>query len=170
MKKVPHRLLQAALFVLLLGGDQLSKQLIVQHVRGQGPLVLIPGVLEFVYTENTGAAFSSFEGMSSVLLVVGLALMAAVCFLVVRIPTQRKWLPLQYTLVLLVAGGLGNILDRIFRGFVVDFIYFVPINFPRFNLADSCVVVAIILLFLLILFKYKEGDLKQLFTARKNKA
>ena len=58
----------------------------------------------------------------------------------------------MYTVLTAVAGGLGNLLDRIFRGFVVDYIYFVPINFPVFNFADICVVVGMILICIYIFF------------------
>ena len=56
------------------------------------------------------------------------------------------------------AGALGNLIDRIFRGYVVDMIYFVPINFPVFNVADCYVTVSVVLLIILILFVYKEDD------------
>lgn len=170
MKNRFHRLLQIVLFALLLAGDQLTKRWVVLHLQNQPPAVLIPGVLEFVYTENTGAAFSSFQGMNTVLLVVGLVMIAAICFFVFRIPGERKWRPLQYTLVLLAAGGLGNIIDRIVRGFVVDFIYFVPINFPKFNLSDSYIIISIVFLFFLVAFKHKNDSFRQIFKTEKKSA
>lgn len=170
MGNTQHRAEQAALFALLLGADQLTKHFATALLRGQGPAVLIPGVLEFSYLENTGAAFNIFFGMNTLMLLVSSLLVVAVCFVFFRIPATRRWRPLQYALVPLVAGALGNIIDRAMRGFVVDFIYFVPIHFPKFNLADSYIVVAIVLLFVLIAFRYKEEELGQMLKSGRKAA
>ena len=66
------------------------------------------------------------------------------------------------------AGALGNLIDRIFRGYVVDMIYFVPINFPVFNVADCYVTVSCVLIVVMCLLKLKEEDFNKIFTIKKN--
>ena len=77
-------------------------------------------------------------------------------------PKSKKFLPLNYIIVFLIAGAVGNYIDRIINHYVVDFIYFSLINFPVFNVADCYVTVSVIILFILILFFYKDEDLDYL--------
>ena len=76
-------------------------------------------------------------------------------------------LPLRVLCVLIAAGGIGNLIDRIFRGFVVDMIYFRLIDFPVFNVADIYVTVFTILLFVLILFKYSDEEFDIMLGSKK---
>ena len=77
-------------------------------------------------------------------------------------PRQKKYLYLDYIIVLVVAGAIGNHIDRVLNNYVVDFIYFSLINFPVFNIADCYVTVSMILLLILILFYYKDEDLEEI--------
>lgn len=166
LKREKGRLL---LFLLLLALDQISKRLVIVHLKGAPPRVLIPGVLELVYTENTGAAFGTLLNQRWLLLVMGLVLVCALCVGYAALPATSKWVKLKYLLAVLLAGALGNLVDRALYGFVVDFIYFVPINFPKFNLADSCIVVSLILAFILLIFVYKDEDLKEIRFGKRRK-
>ena len=76
------------------------------------------------------------------------------------IPQERKFLPLDILCVLLLSGAIGNFIDRVSQSYVVDFIYFSLIDFPIFNVADCYVSISAVLLFILVLFYYKEEDLK----------
>ena len=76
-----------------------------------------------------------------------------------KTPNERKYIPMKLTLVFLLSGAVGNFIDRMFRGFVVDFFYFSLIDFPIFNVADIYVTVSFTVLAVLILFVYKEEDL-----------
>ena len=69
-------------------------------------------------------------------------------------------MPLLFCGSLIFAGALGNFIDRVIRNYVVDFIYFKPINFPIFNFADICVTVGTFVLFLCLIFVYKENELE----------
>ena len=150
----------AILFVsLLILMDQWTKSLAITHLMGQEPIVLIPGVLELVYVENTGAAFGTFRGMRTVFLILAPAVSAALFVWFLRLKSERKYLPLSFCLLFIIAGALGNFIDRLRLSHVVDFIYFKLIDFPVFNVADIYVTCSCILLILLLLFKYKEDDI-----------
>ena len=74
---------------------------------------------------------------------------------------------MKICLMAIISGALGNLVDRIFRGYVVDFIYFVPINFPKFNIADSYIVVALGFLMLLLFTYYNERDTEFLLSLKR---
>jgi signal peptidase II len=102
-----------------------------------GAREIIPGILGYRYAENTGAAFSIFSGITQVIALLTAILIAGVLlylFLGKSIPTAAR-----YGLWFVVAGGLGNLYDRVFYGYVVDFFNFLFIRFAIFNVADICV-------------------------------
>ena len=86
-----------------------------------------------------------------------------------KIPWNKHFVWLKVILVLFVAGAIGNLIDRIFLNYVVDFFYFKLINFPIFNVADIYVTVAAILFIIFCLFYYKEEDFELLFPAKRKK-
>ena len=141
--------LAAASLLVAAGGtvlDQLSKVVMVQRLPLGQVQPFLPGLLQWRRVENTGAAFSLFHGgvvwLGLISLLVSLGL---VLWLLAR-PPRRRLNAVAYGLVL--AGALGNGLDRWFRGAVVDWIEFVPVTFPVFNLADVAINVAVALLLL----------------------
>ena len=140
------------LTLLLVIGDQLVKGWAMEALKPVGSIDLIPDVLSLYYHENFGAAWGILQGQRWLLLGVTGAILLGLLFALV---TKRIRGPLLQTAVsLILAGGVGNLIDRAFHpgGFVVDYIYFEPINFPIFNLADICVCVGTGLLALYILF------------------
>lgn len=148
-------LLCAGVTLLLIGLDQWTKYLAVLHLKGQENAVLWKGVFELEYRENTGAAFSILQGKSWFLIgFTALALLLVAVFLCLSKLGRAKWV--RAAGVLILAGGIGNLIDRIFRGFVVDFLYFSLIDFPVFNLADCCVCIGAALLIVYTLFFYRE--------------
>lgn len=157
-------LIAAALLAL----DQFTKYLVTLHLKGQPALVLIDGVLELQYFENTGIAFSLFQNRKSFILITGFLVLAIILFFLFRVPGQKKYRSVHVLMSVLIAGALGNIVDRIRFDYVVDFISFVLIHYPIFNVADCYIVVSAILLFLLFMFFYKEEDLE--FLSFKKKA
>lgn len=164
MKK-PRRLslgicaLAGILSVLLLTFlDQYTKFLASAHLAGKPSIILLPGVLELKYLENTGMAFGLLEGKKTFFLIMCLLFFLLGFYLFCRIPKERYYLPLLLILFLMLSGALGNFIDRAWRGYVVDFIYFSLINFPIFNLADIYVVCGSILLVLFICLKYQDDD------------
>lgn len=144
--------------VLLVGLDQWTKILAVKYLKGQEDIELIPGVLCFHYLENTGAAFGVFQDKRIFLLILTSLIILAVCYVLWRLPQEKKYVYLKILCFTVAAGGIGNLIDRLRLDHVVDFIYFSLIDFPVFNVADIYVTVSMVLLFLLVLFYYKEED------------
>lgn len=147
--------------------DQISKYFAVINLKGRENAVWIKNVFELQYVENDGAAFSSFSGKQGFLLVVTIAVMLFVIFEFIRIPDGKRYAWLRIDFLMIVAGALGNMIDRVRQGYVVDFFYFVPINFPRFNVADIYVTLAMPLLIILLFLVYKDNETEFLFKFRK---
>ena len=138
--------------------DQWTKHLAVTYLKGKPSYPLIPGVLEFVYVENTGATFGLMQGLRPLFLALAPIVSVVLLVFMYKMKQSRRFLPLRICFGFIVAGALGNFIDRLRLSYVIDFIYFKPINFPVFNVADIYVTCSCILLILLILFKYKEED------------
>ncbi len=129
--------------------DQVVKYLVVENLKPLGSYTVIPGFLDLTYAENTGAAFSILEGHTWILSVV-----VSVCIILVLGATifyQNHTFFSRAAAILIVAGGVGNLIDRFVLGYVVDYISvsFFP---PIFNLADCFVVVGVILFLIHMLF------------------
>ncbi len=139
----------------LIGLDQLTKWLAIAELKSADPVSVIEGILSFTYTENTGAAWNMFDGQRWIL--VGVTSLMLLGLLVVLL-TGRFRLHKMANIggILVVAGGLGNLIDRVWRGYVVDFIRADFIDFPIFNLADCFVVVGAISLFVYFVFLYSD--------------
>lgn len=140
--------------------DQYTKLLAAARLKGKEALSLIPGILElkYLYPENRGIAFGMFQGSTAFFAVVSMVLFALIIWVFVRIPKKPYYVPFMAVCVLMLSGALGNMIDRVFRGYVIDFIYISLIDFPVFNMADIYVVCGGILLVILVFFKYKNDD------------
>ncbi len=167
MKKPLKYTIYFLICALMVAVDQISKYFAVINLKGRENTVWIKNVFELQYVENDGAAFSSFSGKQGFLLVVTIAVMLFVIFEFVRIPDGKRYAWLRIDFLMIVAGALGNMIDRVRQGYVVDFFYFVPINFPRFNVADIYVTLAMPLLIILLFFVYKDNETEFLFKFRK---
>lgn len=140
-----------AVIAVLVGIDQLTKYAAVSTVKIDGPKEFLFGLFQFRYVENTGAAFSSFSNNTTMLTVVTLVILSA-C-LILLLSKKIKPLFANVCLLLVVAGGIGNVIDRILYGYVVDFIEPLFIDFAVFNFADCCITVGA---FMLIAFEIYE--------------
>lgn len=149
--------------------DQLTKIAAVSELKGKKPFVIIDGVFEFYYLENTGTAWGMFGGGRYVFLVLTVIVLAVLCFLALKMPLTKKYMPLHIVLILVASGAVGNFIDRLSLGYVRDFIYFKLINFPVFNVADIYVTISIFSLAFMILFVYEEEDFYFLGFGRKKK-
>ena len=167
-RKISLGILQAA---ILVAADQLTKHLARQKLllSGRGSIELIPGVLSLHYLENRGAAFGMLQNRAPVFAIFAVLVILAACFFYGKIPSGRRFLPMRIAVIGLMGGAAGNLIDRIFRGYVIDFIYFSLIDFPVFNVADICVSLSVVLLLVLILFFYRERDFEWLSFPKKNK-
>ena len=135
--------------------DQLSKLWAIHTLKGQPSIVWVKGVFELQYLENRGAAFGLMQNQQWLFLI---------CY---RLPAGKRYAPLRVIAVFVSAGAIGNAIDRLFRGFVVDFFYFSLIDFPVFNVADIYVSVSMAFFLLLFLFYYKEDEFQGLFSRKK---
>lgn len=145
-----------AVVVLVL--DQLSKFWVVGTLKAVGDIPVIDGVLHWHYAENTGASFSMMKNVSwfptAVAIFAGLIAVAAIIYVFTR-KHKMHWMEV-ISVGLVVGGAVGNLIDRIRFGYVIDFIYAKVINFAIFNIADSALVVGAILLSVYVLFVYEK--------------
>lgn len=147
---------------LLVWLDQFTKQLAVAHLSPETPLIIINGVFELQYSENRGAAFGMLQGRQSFFFLIAMIVLIGAGYAMYRMPSwsNKRFHALKLCVILITSGAIGNMIDRISHGFVVDFLYFSLINFPIFNVADIYVTTAAAALFLLICFYYKEDELE----------
>ena len=139
----------------LVGVDLFTKYLATVNFMNAEPLVLIPGWLELVYVENyAGAMGIDFPGAIGILSIFTVVVMVVIAWYIYKHRNENKFLLLFLTIIF--AGGMGNLIERVFNRFVVDFIYVKIIDFPCFNFADICVSVGCVLLSVYLLFFYKE--------------
>lgn len=155
IKNSIYALIWVAALILL---DQITKVLAILKLKDQAPFVIMDGVFELRYLENRGAAFGIFQNQLTFFIIMTVVITAFMIYFYWITPCTKKYLPLKVCMILLVAGALGNCIDRMFRGFVVDFFYFSLIDFPIFNVADIFVTVTFVLFLILLFFYYKDED------------
>lgn len=163
MKKIIIKLFLELLFIgLLISLDLLTKIYIYGPISfGEGDIILIPGVLRFTSVENTGASFGIFANHTIILSIVSLiTIIGAIVAQVLTINKLKSPL-FRIALSLIVAGGIGNLIDRFTLSYVRDFIYFELIDFAVFNIADSCLTIGCILLIIFIIFDYGRSAFKK---------
>lgn len=135
--------------------DRITKIWAMGNLRGIQPMVLVDGLLRFIYVENTGAAFGIFEGRPVfLLLTTGSVITGLLVWLLLR--GRKQPTTAQIALWLLLGGALGNFVDRLFLGYVVDYIEFLFFSFPVFNVADISVCIAFAILAGWLLFSKEE--------------
>lgn len=144
--------------LILILADQAAKYQAVRTLKGSKGISLITGVLELQYVENRGMAFGMLEGKRILLVGICMIFFAALTWIFVKIPKTGYYMPLIITGGVLAAGAAGNFIDRMWNGYVIDFIYVALIDFPVFNLADIYVVCSAIVLVILVLFHYGDDD------------
>lgn len=162
-KPVVQYIVAVIVIGVLVALDQFTKYLATVKLKGNKPFVMIDGVFELNYLENRGMAFGMMQNKQIFFCVFSIVILAALVFYYIRVPNTKRMLPMRALMIVIAAGAIGNMIDRLVRGFVVDMFYFKLINFPIFNVADIYVVVGIILIALLVFFYYKEDELSFIF-------
>ena len=146
----------ALLLAACIAGDQLLKYWVVRHLEIGQSAAFLPGLVRLTRLHNTGAAWGSFSGSTALLTAVTAVLLIAVAWLVLKKIIRH---PLGLCAAMLVlGGGIGNMIDRICRGYVVDMFYLEFMDYPIFNLADCFVVVGVILGAVYYLWFYDKYD------------
>ncbi|MGN0306770.1 MAG: signal peptidase II [Lachnospiraceae bacterium] len=148
------------MMVILIAIDQYTKHLAVINLKDRPAVPVIEGVFELNYLENRGAAFGMLQNQKAFFILIACIILVAICYVLFKMPEGKRYLWLHILLVMIASGAVGNMIDRVRLEYVVDFFYFVLINFPIFNVADIYVSVACVLLAFMILFYYKEQDLE----------
>ena len=149
-------------FIFLLGLvflDQYSKLLAAQYLKGKNSIELIKDFFYLTYAENSGAAWSILQGQTVFFIIAGVT--ATVCFIVWYFKTSRSLS--QFAIVMIIAGTLGNLTDRLLMGDVRDFLNFFIFNydFPIFNFADAFLTLGMI-------FMIVDIILEENYDSRKN--
>ena len=159
-------MLVAVIALSVVVADVLSKYLVVQLLLPLGRSVtVIPHILDFTYVENRGMAFGLLANNRWIFMVISVILLTVIVLLIKY--SQIDHILFLTSMSIILGGGIGNMLDRIFVGYVVDFIEVTFIDFPVFNIADCCVVVGSVLLAIYFIFfdktffiKKADGDKK----------
>ncbi|MDO4291999.1 MAG: signal peptidase II [Eubacteriales bacterium] len=161
MDRKTKRMFFADLLIALAGIllDQGTKRLAVLFLKDRPPVGLIPGVLELRYLENRGAAFGILQDQKLFFVVITCLILAFCLYALWRMPAGRKYTLLHVLGGILMAGALGNLIDRVRLNYVIDFIYISLIDFPIFNVADMYVTLVCAAGLLLVFFgRYRESD------------
>lgn len=152
----------AILFVILVAIDQVTKYIAIINLKGKNEVVIIDKWLHFTYVENSGAAFGIFQNATILFTILTIIIVFGIMWYMLK-ESNNIGVFLKFSLVMIIAGAIGNLIDRIRLGYVVDFIYS-PLgglyNFPVFNFADIYVTCSAILLIIYLLF-IDGKDVKQ---------
>jgi signal peptidase II len=143
--------------ILMLISDQVSKYYAVELLRGREPYVLVDNFLQLNYIENFGAAFGILQNKQLFFIILTTFVIIGI-LIYIKLNTKLSK-PMIFALVMVVFGALGNLIDRIRLGYVIDFIdvkFGNFYDFPVFNFADSFIVVATIVIMYLVLFEKNE--------------
>ncbi len=151
-KSVPFLILMGLLVV----ADQVSKWLVSKKVMLHSTVPVVPGFFNITQIHNRGAIFGAFGRANNpvvymLLTVASLTALALVIYYFIRTPATERGLKISLSLIM--AGALGNLIDRVFRGYVIDWLdfYFRRWHWPFFNIADSCITIGAGLVFFFFL-------------------
>ena len=145
--------------VVLILLDQGTKLWALESLKPIHNMTLLEGFMDLTFVENRGVAFGMFSGQRWFILLLTCVIVVGLVWFYVTLPEKKEYRPVRVSLVLILSGAVGNIIDRLFRGYVVDFFEFTFFEWPVFNVADIYVVVGVILFALLMVFVVKEEDL-----------
>lgn len=149
----------AILAVLLILGDQLTKLAVRASIPLGGSVPFIPYILDLTYVQNTGAAFSLLRQHTWLLTLISAAVVLGMCLLIVK--GFFKNALGRWAAALVLAGGMGNLIDRVLLGYVTDMFQTVFMDFAVFNVADCCITIGVPLLFLYVWFYVGKDEKKE---------
>lgn len=146
------------MMIIIIAIDRITKYFAVSYLAGKGARDLIKGVVELVYVENTGVAFSLMSGGRWFFIVLTMLVVLG-CLIYMFKGRAQKNLWLFWSMGVVVSGAVGNLIDRIMLGYVIDFINPTFVNFAVFNIADCAVTLgAISLIAYLVFDMFKKED------------
>lgn len=142
------------IILLLISLDQYTKYLTIEHLKNENSIEVIEKIIGLTYVENTGAAFSMLEGQIVFFVIVTISVLGYMYFYYKSGKIQH--IIGKIAVILISAGAIGNLIDRLLYGFVVDMIELLFINFAIFNIADIFITFGGIFAGIYILFLHKE--------------
>lgn len=145
---------------VLVGIDQVTKYLALQNLKPIRSVTIIENIFSLTFVENRGAAFGILQGHTILLAIVSVVITGLLLYFYIKMPEGKVYKFIKFSLILIISGAVGNFIDRLFRGYVVDFFHATFINFPVFNVADIYVVIGCILMAVLVTF-FLEDDKKK---------
>lgn len=149
---------------LLVAVDQWIKYWATAVLQPLGAMTLIPGVVELRYFLNDGMAFSMLAGKQTLLVLMTSAMLLCVLVLLV-VRKMCVWERVSWTLIL--GGGIGNLIDRVLNGVVVDYVNFLFVDFAVFNFADICITTGVVMLVLWVLYDSYKKEKEEKATGHK---
>lgn len=155
IKKLLVLFIPSAILIYL---DQLTKKY-AKDVFFYSPYKLIDNIIEFTYHENRGAAFGIMQNQHIIFYIITFSILIFILYIIKKIDLNKKNIMLFICIILIFSGAIGNLIDRIVNKYVIDFIYFKPIDFPVFNLADTYITIACFLFIFLSVFVYKDKEI-----------
>lgn len=170
--KIKHSIFAVLSVLVLVCLDQAAKYLAaikLNPANGGNDISLWDGVFRLRYLENRGAAFGMMQGQKTVLVLSTIFIFLVLCFIFYRLPSEAHFCALRWLITFVLAGAVGNFIDRMRFGYVIDFLYFELIDFPIFNVADIYVTCSVAVFLALFLFFYKEEDLERILPSRKRR-
>ena len=163
--------IMAVSFVVI---DQLTKLIVFERLKDNDSIVVIKNILNFTYVENRGAAWGMLSGRMNILVLITIIVIPLLLIglrnTFTAISHTKNKVPfylLQVVLVMIISGALGNFIDRIVRGFVVDFIQVTFMDFPVFNIADCFITVGAVLFIIDYGFFIKEEEFDIIIKGKK---
>ncbi len=170
MKKIFMRYILPLLAIFALAGfDQLVKFWTIENIELHEHIAIWEGVFELTHIRNEGMAWGLLQNQQILFIALTPVALFVFAYFYFRAPFTKRFIPIRIAELLLAGGAIGNLVDRIFRGEVlfkgnvVDMFYVKLINFPVFNVADSYITIACVLLVVLVLFYYKDDEFNQMF-------
>lgn len=152
------RIITVISFVLLVSFDQIAKYFCFHYLKQVDTIEILSGILNFTYVENRGAAFGMMQGARWFFVIFTIILVGVMMVFYKKLSNTTIHKMMKISLVLIISGAIGNWIDRLFLGYVIDFLHVQFIEFPVFNLADIYVVCGTILFSILYLFFDSEQE------------
>ena len=155
------------IFIALLTAiDQVTKFIITSNFKLNESRPVFDDIFHITYIRNQGAAWGMLQGKRILFLILTTLVVGFCIYILYNISGNRKYIMLTIDVIILTAGAIGNMIDRFKQGYVVDFLDFKLINFPVFNVADIYVTLSMVMIFILLLFVYKNDDLDFILTGK----
>ncbi|NLK21011.1 MAG: signal peptidase II [Epulopiscium sp.] len=141
--------------------DQVTKYAALNHLKSINTFPIFENIFHLTFVENKGAAFGILQNKRWFFVVITLIILLGIIYYYIHLPKEKSFKVIRFCLMLISGGAIGNLIDRLRLGFVIDFFDFRLINFPVFNIADICVVIGTLLLSLMMFFTSNEDFTKK---------